>query len=224
VFPRAYTCCPQPEWARKSLQSGRFPHAIQAGHFDRILPVLAADNIDLPAVLSGRDRRTILAYTQPMGDGVDSPLDPSLKVPLAICAPGLLDPRIAIEILFSTVDLAPTLLGLCGLPVPASAQGRDLSALLLGKSADLPDSVYIEGGVGEKDPWRAVIRGFDKLVTDLNGNVTHLYNLAGDPREETNLAQKPSTQLTRDALVALEREWMRRLGDGVDPSGLRIRP
>jgi arylsulfatase A-like enzyme len=213
VFPRAYTCCPQPEFAVRALETSKFPHAIEPGD---------------PAVirfssLTHTEAGNIAVFTAAYGDGANSPLEASVKIPLAIWAPGLLMPRTADEILISTVDIAPTLLGLRGEAVPEGLQGRDLSGLLLGKTHELPDSVYIEGGIGPAIEWRAVIRGFDKLVMDLNGNVTHLYNLASDPTETTNLVLDSSTQLTRDALVALARTWMRRTGDHTDPSGLKRR-
>jgi arylsulfatase A-like enzyme len=205
--------------ARIALETGRFPHAISTGATQgedvrRILPTFRGDT---------GERGTILAYAAAAGDGMDTPFERSVKVPLLIHAPGLLAPRRADEILISTVDLAPTMLGLCGLPVPDSVQGRDLSGLLLGTQLNPPDSIYAEGGLGQKDEWRMVIRGFDKLVMDLNGNVTHLFNLADDPGEKTNLAQDTVDQLTRDALVALLRVWMRKLEDGFDPSGLKKR-
>jgi arylsulfatase A-like enzyme len=215
VFPRAYTCCPRLDLARTALETGRFPHQFQGEAIRSILPDLDEDS-DV--------RSTIQAYADAAGDGADTPFERSVKVPLLIYAPGLLAPRTAEEILISTVDLAPTLLGLCGLSIPESVQGRDLSGLLLGKKEDLPDSVYVEGSVGQKDEWRTVIRGFDKLVMDMSGNVTHLFNLANDPEEKINLAQDPAEQLTVDALVALARVWMRKLGDGMDPSGLKRRP
>jgi arylsulfatase A-like enzyme len=154
---------------------------------------------------------------------MDSPFDKSVKVPLAIYAPGLLAPRTAEEILISTIDLAPTLLGLRGERVPRELQGRNLSGLLLGKTHEPPDSVYIEGGIGSGGEWRAVIRGYDKLVMDRNGEVTHLYNLADDPDEKTNLAQDSSSRLTRDGLAALIQTWKRKVGDGYDASGLKRR-
>ena len=49
-----------------------------------------------------------------------------------------------------------------------------------------------------------------------------LYNLADDPAEETDLAHDREHELTRDSMLALMRQWMRKLGDGVDPSGLRL--
>ncbi|HLH41926.1 MAG TPA: sulfatase/phosphatase domain-containing protein [Bryobacteraceae bacterium] len=213
TFPRAYACCPQPALARRALESGKFPHALAPGDPRTI----SLDALNL--VLPGR----IAVFTSPAGDGMDSPFEKSVKVPLAIYAPGLLAPRIAEEILISTVDLAPTLLGLRGERVPGELQGRDLSGLLLGRTHEPPDSVYIEGGIGTGGEWRAVIRGYDKLVMDLNGEVTHLFNLAEDPEEKTNLAQASSSQVTRDALAALIQAWKRRISDGYDPSGLKRR-
>jgi hypothetical protein len=210
VFPRAYTCCPQPDLAVRALETGRFPHAI--GPEDAAV-------IQLSTLGSGR----IAVFTAPYGDGADSPLDKSVRIPLAIWAPDLLKPRTADEVLISTVDIVPTVLGLRGQPIPEGLQGRDLSGLLLGKIHELPDSVYIEGGIGTAAEWRAVIRGFDKIVMDLNGNVTHLYNLAEDASESNNEVLESASQLTRDALVALARNWMRKTGDHTDASGLKRR-
>ena len=39
----------------------------------------------------------------------------------------------------------------------------------------------------------------------------------------TNLASASAQQLKRDALLAVMRVWMRKLGDGVDASWLRKR-
>jgi hypothetical protein len=213
VFPRAYTCCPQSELALRALQTGKFPHALQADD----TAVIRLD--ELSRIQEGQPA----VFTAATGDGADSSLEKSVKVPLAIWAPGLLEPRTAGEVLVSTIDLAPTLFGLRGEAIPEGLQGRDLSGLLTGKNRELPDSVFVEGGIGSGLEWRAVVRGFDKLVMDLNGTVTHLYNLAEDPDEKTNLVLDSSTQLTRDALVALARAWMRKTGDHIDASGLRRR-
>jgi N-sulphoglucosamine sulphohydrolase, C-terminal len=223
IFPRAYACCPQPEPALRALEAGRFPHAIHGADFKNLLPAPPDNPVEVEEILAGRRRDTVLVFTMPCGDGRDTPFEPSVKVPLAICAPGLLEPRAASEILISTADLAPTLLGLCGLPVPDTVQGRDLSELLVKGKGDLPDSVYIEGGLGTKTEWRAVIRGYDKLVMDLDGTVTHLYNLAEDPEEQFDLVGDTSSLVNRDGLVALVEVWRRRLRDGMDASGLILR-
>ena len=217
VFPRAYAACPQPGFARRALETGKFPHAFGAsdqGLRDLFAPPTSADDPNLIVVLTAES-----------GDGDDSPFERSVRVPLAIRWPGRLTPRVAPEILISHVDLFPTLLSMADAPDPRpGTQGRDLSSLTAGGPGELPDSVYAEGRLGEKDEWRMVVRGFDKILFNLQEEVTHQYNLAEDPEETNNLVHDRDHELTRDAMLALARVWMRRLGDGFDPSGLRRRP
>ena len=118
----------------------------------------------------------------------------------------------------SQVDLLPTLTSLFGLTPPPDLHGRNVAALLKLEAAEIPDSIYLQG-----PSWRAVIRGYDKLVTDLKGTPQHLFNLAEDAAEEIDLVTDPRSRLIRDALTALTQVWMRRTGDQIDPSGLRVR-
>jgi arylsulfatase A-like enzyme len=214
VFPRAYTCCPAAGLARRALETGRFPHAARPQDFSIT---------SLPG--SGTDVMTVL--TAESGNGEDSPFQPSVLVPLAIRWPGKLKPRVANELLVSHVDVLPTLLALVGIAPgvapPEGLQGRDLSVLIQGGPGQVPDSVYAEGRLGLPGEWRMVVRGYDKLVIRPQEEATRLYNLADDPAEENDLAHDREHELTRDSMLALARQWMRKLGDGVDPSGLRLR-
>jgi len=174
---------------------------------------------------------TIVVFTSYHGEqfgshgvhGDDFVYEESMRIPLVIRYPRAIRNATSNDTLVSQVDLMPTLLKFCGVPIPETVQGRDLSGLLLGQSAARPDAIYAEGRLGQKDEWRMLVEGYDKLVTDLEGNVTHLYNLAEDPYEMTNLAGVTAQQLKRDSLLALERVWMKKLGDGVDASGLKKR-
>ena len=157
------------------------------------------------------------------GQGEDYVYEESIRMPLAIRYPRVLGGGAQNDMLVSQVDILPTLLKWCGMTIPAAAQGRDLSALLAGRPGDKPDAVYAEGRLGRKDEWRMLVRGYDKLVVDMEGTVTHLFNLADDPYEMTNLANVSAQQLKRDALLAIQRQWVKKLGDGVDASGLRKR-
>jgi arylsulfatase A-like enzyme len=47
------------------------------------------------------------------------------------------------DMLIGTPDLMPTLLGLCGLPIPSSVEGEDKSAIMKGKIKDKTDAVLI---------------------------------------------------------------------------------
>ena len=210
VFPRAYTCCPAAGLAKKALETGRFPHAARP-----------SDAFVADLVPSGSEAITVL--TAESGDGEDSPSQRSVLVPLAIRWPGKLKPRVAGELLVSHADVLPTLLGWLGVSPPEGLQGRDLSKLIQAGVGEVPDSVYCEGRIGLPGEWRAIIRGYDKLVIRPQEEATRLYNLADDPAEENDLAHDREHELTRDSMLALARQWMRKLGDGVDPSGLRLR-
>jgi arylsulfatase A-like enzyme len=144
------------------------------------------------------------------GDGVA--YEESVRVPLAIRFPRALHGE-ASEILASQVDILPTVLGLLGEPAFEGIEGHDLSPLLLGVKADRPESVFVEGRVGQKDEWRMVVVGSDKLVMDAQGAVSGMYNLAGDPYEMKNLAKDPSVQLKRDGLAATLRAMKSQLLD-----------
>jgi hypothetical protein len=54
-------------------------------------------------------------------------------------------------------------------------------------------------------------------------DLLHLYNLGEDPTEEHDLAREIGYQLKVDELRAQLQAWMKRTGDGMDPSGLRRR-
>lgn len=140
-------------------------------------------------------------------DGDDAPYEESIRVPLAIRYPGNHDAGTATDSLLSLVELRPLM----------DNQVRRVPAA---------PSIYVKGALGKKDEFRVVVRGYDKLVFSFSGStiqVAHLFNLADDPYELTNLAQEPAARLTRDSLTATAQSWMRRLGDRVDPSGLKKR-
>jgi arylsulfatase A-like enzyme len=213
VFPRAYTCCPAAGLARRALETGRFPHASQPK--DPSMATLLGTGTSASEVI------TVL--TAESGKDQDSPLQKTVLVPLAIRWPGKLKPRVADELLISHADVLPTLLGWLGVAQPQGLQGRDLSGLIQRSAGEIPDSVYVEGRLGLPGEFRLVVRGYDKLVIHPREEATSLYNLADDPAEETDLAHDREHELTRDSMLALARQWMRKLGDGLDPSGLRLR-
>jgi hypothetical protein len=219
VFPRAYAACPVPEQARRALESGKFPHAIRPGDPRLSYRQLTARTAEETARMAlSPAPATIVVVTSAGGDGRDAPWESSIRVPLAVRYPGMIVARNAPAVLISHVDLMPTILALAGSPVPPGLHGRDLARLFAGQAGALPDSVYVAGG-----QWRAVVRGFDKLVVNLDEEVTGLYNLAEDPMEQVDLSRDPALELTRDSMLALARVWMRRLEDLRTESGAKLR-
>jgi arylsulfatase A-like enzyme len=158
---------------------------------------------------------TIVVFTSDHGYG-SGPLEPAVRVPCMLRFPSRLEPGRRAGVLASTVDLTPTLLNLCGVSPPGSMQGRDLTR-------EQPQSVFSVGQLGTAGEWRMVVRGLDKLVVDRDQKVTHLYNLGADPDEMDNHARDSAFELKRNELKALLSDWMRRTGDGFDPSGLKRR-
>jgi len=165
---------------------------------------------------------TMVVFTSDAGDMLGSqgreadnqPFEEAVRVPLIVRFPGTIAGSKK-DALASTVDLMPTLLRSCGVDIPESVQGLELSVHR--------ESIYSSGKLGEPEEWRMVVRGLDKLVVGRELNVTHLYNLGQDPFEMENLARDVSQDLKRDELKALLKDWMRRSGDGMDPSGLKKR-
>lgn len=188
------------EQAKKDLADRYGGYAAMDQEFGKLLMALdranAADN-------------TIVVFTSDRGEqigshgleGAEVAYEESTRVPLAIRFPRVLKAD-ASDVLASQVDVLPTLLGLLGEPSMDGVEGHDLSPLLLGVKADRPEFVFAEGKIGQKDEWRMVVVGTDKLVVDAAGAVSGLYNLASDPYEMKNLAGDPSVQLKRDGLLA----------------------
>ena len=195
------------EKARQNLAKAYGLYSILDGQLGKTLAGIDAEN-------------TIVAFTSDCGAQIGShgiegngvPFEESTRIPLAIRYPHVLAPGVS-ELLVSQVDLMPTLLGLCGEPAFEGIQGRDLSPLLMGKPGDRPESVYAEGKLGERDEWRMLVQGTDKIVLNEAGEVTHLFNLASDPYELKNQARDSAVQLKRDQLVATLRASRQKLLD-----------
>jgi arylsulfatase A-like enzyme len=207
VFTRAYVACPDRQYAQWSLEHGRFPHARPTS----------------PSLWDFLKPADVTISTMYGGDGYK---EPSVHVPLAITWPGRLPAR-SIDILCSHVDVMPTLLSLAGIAIPKEVQGRDLTPFLRDEAArrapDLPAAVYIEGSLGKRDEWRALIRGYDKLIWNLKDDIIGLYNLSTDPDESDELRRNKEHRLTRDSMWALAQQWMAKLQDGRDAQGFRTR-
>ena len=166
---------------------------------------------------------TIVVFTSCHGETLGEPFEKSVRVPLLIRYPRLLPAGHSYDFLMSSIDIMPTLLGFCAASIPDQVQGQDLSGLIVSGKGTRPESIYSEGKLGEAGEWRMVVRGLDKLVVDHDLKVTHLYNLGADPSEMDNLAHDSAQELRRDEMRALLKDWMRRTGDRMDPSGLKKR-
>jgi arylsulfatase A-like enzyme len=167
---------------------------------------------------------TIIVFTGDHGDmlgghglatkGVGTSYEEVYNVPLILRVPGLTKGGEEHRVLTSLVDLAPTLLDLCGLKALEEAQGRSLRPVLEG-TADLSgwQDAYAEF-FGQRFVYtqRIVWHNQWKYVFS-PGGIDELYNLAQDPHERFNLAED---EAHRAALIDMtKRMWrkMKEIGD-----------
>jgi arylsulfatase A-like enzyme len=121
------------------------------------------------------------------------------------------------------VDLFPTLCGLCGVPVPRTVEGYDLSAAWRGlPGAFEQDAVltmnftaahdYLVGG----HEWRGVRTKTHAYSRWLDGRVA-LHDLTRDPLEQRNLADAPAATEVRRRLERRLQELMAQRADALVP-------
>lgn len=118
--------------------------------------------------------------------------DEILQVPLVLAAPGRLEPAVVSEQV-RTVDLAPTLLDLAGLP-PLDADGESLLPLVAGEEAGDRTALSATSDRGvlsqlavRRPPW--------KLIRRLADGSEEGYRLDLDPRERDNRAAEAPADL-----------------------------
>jgi arylsulfatase A-like enzyme len=170
---------------------------------------------------------TILVVTSDHGDTLGSHSDElgpfrakrviyaeSLDVPFILRYPQMVAPTVVNDV-FTSVDIMPTLLGLCGLPVPRGVMGRDFSPLISsGEEPSEPPSgpvpsteaalVGMFGGtwVGIRSPEYSLECARDTLVP------TKLYHNTLDPYQMTNLVDDPDYQTVEEALYQDLLAWL----------------
>jgi arylsulfatase A-like enzyme len=144
-----------------------------------------------------------------------------LRVPFLARWPGRVPAgRVDEETALSAVDLFPTLCAIAGAPAPAETDGEDLSAALLGKTVARKRPIFWEYGrnertfaypkaPGDRSPSIAVRDGNWKLLVGADGSGAELYDLAADPRESANVAER-RPEIAR-ALAARALAWRRSL-------------
>ena len=155
-----------------------------------------------------------------------TPYDESCHIPFLVRGPGIEAGR-RTDTLFSSVDMMPTLLGLCGLAAPEAVEGADLSHVLTGDptgagDGETPDSVYLQN-LGEGWPYRGEWVGFWRAVrtdrhvyarwhNDTQGPL--LFDRETDPYEMKNLAGDPEHAEIQTQLCARLDQW---IADTHDP-------
>lgn len=123
--------------------------------------------------------------------------EPSVRIPLLVRYPSLVKSGTRPAQLASNVDIAPTLLELAGVPIPATMDGRSLVRAVGAAPAPVRDDLLIEYYSDTEFP-RLERMGYKAIRTErykyiryeeLSG-MDELYDLVADPHELTNLLPK----------------------------------
>lgn len=142
----------------------------------------------------------------------------SIRVPLAVRWPEVVEPGTEIDAVVSNLDLFPTILDLAGIGTPENlhVEGRSAAPLLRGEPVEWDDTLFGQydmhhGAVARmrmvRTPEWKLIRHFEPGVED------ELFHLAEDPEEERNLV---GSEAHRTTFLRLNRRlhlWMASIGD-----------
>jgi arylsulfatase A-like enzyme len=107
----------------------------------------------------------------------------------------------------SLVDLAPTLVELCGLEHASSMDGKDLSPLIYNQADEVRQHALVEyADDPQKLRLKTIVTERYKLTfhyADYGKNVGELYDLKQDPHETQNLWHEPSVQDIKFELITV---------------------
>ncbi|MCA1809249.1 MAG: sulfatase [Lentisphaerae bacterium] len=198
--------------ARREL-AGYYAHcsALDAA-FGRLLETLSA---------TGRDADTIVVFTSDHGDMLGSqghfrkqkPWAESIRVPFLVRHPDRKGPG-ADDTPIDAPDLMPTLLTLCGVPIPDKVQGRDFSRTIMdGSPSGITEALlalyvpfhewrYEKGGReyrGIHNSRYTYVRSLAGpwLLYDNAADPSQLHNLIGDPHHAAQVTELDARLTTR---------------------------
>jgi N-acetylglucosamine-6-sulfatase len=124
----------------------------------------------------------------------------SMHIPFVVAGPGVI-PR-PVSSLALNLDVAPTILDLAGVTVPADMQGRSLARVLRAEAPMVRDSFLYEY---DRETFFPVIPDIRAIRTQNRKYISYaespsedeLYDLASDPGELVNLAHRPDWAVVR---------------------------
>jgi arylsulfatase A len=186
------------DWVEEvDWSTGRILDTLRELNLDeRTLVIFTSDNG--PWLIKGADGGS----SGPLRGGKGSTWEGGVRVPAIARWPGKIAPGSVCDAIAGTIDLLPTAVALAGGKVPAAPviDGRDISPLLLGKSAAPPREAhyYFSGyqlDAVRQGPWKLAITPQNEtmgmgVLPDASGPEPRLYNLEEDLGEKNNVAAK----------------------------------
>jgi arylsulfatase len=184
----------------------------------------------------GERENTIIAFTSDHGELLGDhgllykgafPYDCLIKTPMILSGAGVQGAGRIVNAITESIDLAPGLLELAGLPVPAAMQGKSLAPLCRGsvqaiREASLTETIDPGGQPFLGQRFRARLETLRtsewKLSVHQGGQLGELYDLRNDPHEFVNLWGDATYTSKRQQLTA---QLLDTLLDTADPLPVR---
>lgn len=148
--------------------------------------------------------------------------EPAVRSALLLRCPEKIKAGQATKALVEFIDIAPTVLDFCGVPVPATVQGKSLTSLLRGEAHKHRERVVVEYSENEEamirtPRWKLIYSTGKRKRQDgyatgrpLPGRTIRLYDEENDPDETTSLAGKPEHARRVADFIAQLAEHMKR--------------
>ena len=191
--------------------------------FQRLLDCLAAQGIA---------ENTIVVLTSDHGEMLGSHgkmgkvgyYEESVGIPFIVRWPGKIKAK-RDKLLFGTVDMMPTVLGLAGAAIPKTVEGTDYSKLFLGAKQARPESIklecprinqrkYAQRDKKLKDGWRAVRTQRYTYVAPKSGKAQRiLFDLQEDPYQMKPIGLGDGQDKAMKDCEAKLRAWLTKTKD-----------
>jgi choline-sulfatase len=171
---------------------------------------------------SGQQNNTLVIFTADHGEMLDDHrlwtkmvfFDSSVRIPLIMHLPGVIEGGKQTSALVEHIDLFPTMMDVLGLNTPAGVQGKSFIKLAKGQTSHHRDVVHSEfpnvpmyKPDGSYNPSIMRFDGRYKIVDNGDAIAPELYDLNTDHLETQNLAIEPAYKDRTHTMLAELREW-----------------
>lgn len=170
---------------------------------------------------------TLVVFNSDHGDNLGSHhlfnkqclYEESIRIPMVFNFPGVIEPQANRAQIAQTIDIMPTILEVCGLPVPASVQGRSLKDVLTGGAETLEDNTaFIETDamfferpcIGIRTPTHLYGMKLGKDSRQIEDERFIFFDMWQDPWQMSNLLETGDQQNMAADLRERLREWNER--------------
>ncbi|MBU0754148.1 MAG: sulfatase-like hydrolase/transferase, partial [Planctomycetes bacterium] len=168
------------------------------------------------------EKKTLLVLTADHGEGLwdhrtrahgQDLYEEQIHIPLIIRYPGMTKEESGtIDVPISLVDIAPSILALCGIPKPEQFQGYDFTPLVRGATRGPSfDYIYSELDLDNRD-FETIAKDGYKIIRNraVPGHKTEAfqyYDLNQDPKEKNDLSGTPSETAWKGSLKKALKIW-----------------